>query len=291
MSTTGVRREERRRITTLSLDERVRIESRAWDAVARRRRSAGALRLDHPAPDTPIPPEYRASFPDPRPFWVGRSSARFWEYQHLAPLAGKTVLQLGGSGRHAVRFLLAGAARAVCVDPSEETLRLGADVAARYGVSGRLTFVRGIAERLPFPADTFDAVYGGSVLHHTLLGESGPEIHRVLKPGGRASFHDPLEGYALARLARTYLPYPGKGDEGVDYPLSYAAVRDFARRFRRSEWREFELFGVPVKLLLRLHRRLFDRVNQALHPLDDALVRRCPPLRRFCKGVSIRVEK
>ncbi len=105
---------------------------------------------------------------------------------------------------------------------------MGRKPAELYGVCDEIDFVHGIAERLPFQ-DFFDVVYGGSVFHHTLLDQSTQEIYRVLKPGGRTSFHEPLEGYTLARLARKYLPYPGKGDEGVDYPLTYSMVRHISR--------------------------------------------------------------
>ncbi len=46
-------------------------------------------------------------------------------------------------------------------------------------------------EKLEFPADAFDCVYGSSVLHHLHLGKALPEMLRVLKPGGAFVFTEP----------------------------------------------------------------------------------------------------
>ena len=137
------------------------------------------------------------------------------------------------------------------------------------------------------PDEFFDAVYGNAVIHHTLPHLAARDIYRVLKVGGRASFHDPLEGFDLARIARKYLPYPGKG---VDYPLTYPVLRDFISSFDEGEYRESELFGVPVEIVRRLSP-FGRRMAIATQPLDERLVRRFRFLRKYCKAVAIRVTK
>jgi SAM-dependent methyltransferase len=288
----NVLREDQTTVKTLSLGERVAIESQAWDRWALQpevQRSIPSLGGGKIHPGLEISEEMKQKFPHPLSMWVGRPSY-LWEYEHLAPMKGKTVLQLAGTATHVIKFILAGASVGFCIDPSIETLKVGRKRAEIYGASDKIYFVHGIAERLPFPDNFFDVVYGGSVLHHTLLDQSAQEIYRVLKPGGRASFHEPLEGYTLAGLARKYLPYPGKGDEGVDYPLTYSVVESYIKRFDAGQYREFELFGVPMTILVRIHKN-FRRLEKALQPLDEYLVMRHRSLRRFCKAVGIRVEK
>lgn len=46
-------------------------------------------------------------------------------------------------------------------------------------------------EELAFPENSFDCVYGSSVLHHLNLPKALPEMLRVLKPGGNFVFTEP----------------------------------------------------------------------------------------------------
>ena len=287
-----VRREDQTKVKALSLGERVAIESRAWDKWALQaevQAAISSLGSGKIHPGLEISLKMQREFPSPADIWAG-SPSYFWEYEHLAPMQRKIVLQLAGTASHVVKFILAGAAEGFCIDPSMETLKVARKRAELYQVSHKIHFVRGIAEKLPFPDNFFDVVYGGSVLHHTLLDQAGQELYRVLKPGGRASFHEPLEGYVLARFARKYLPYPGKGDEGVDYPLTYSSVESYIKMFDAGEYQESQLFGVPMTILLRTYKG-FRLLEKTLRPLDAYLVKRYRPLRRFCKTISIRVEK
>ena len=46
-------------------------------------------------------------------------------------------------------------------------------------------------EKLGFPDNSFDCVYGSSVLHHLNLEKALPEMLRVLRPGGKFVFTEP----------------------------------------------------------------------------------------------------
>ncbi|MBK8848007.1 MAG: class I SAM-dependent methyltransferase [Bacteroidetes bacterium] len=52
-------------------------------------------------------------------------------------------------------------------------------------------FIIGDAMNLDFPDNSFDVVFGSSVLHHLDMQKSMSEIYRVLKPGGRIAFAEP----------------------------------------------------------------------------------------------------
>jgi SAM-dependent methyltransferase len=70
--------------------------------------------------------------------------------------------------------------RAYGVDVSFEALTLGRTL------TGRVTFICGVAEALPFRDCSFDFVIARVSLPYTNIGRSVREIHRVLKPEGKS---------------------------------------------------------------------------------------------------------
>jgi SAM-dependent methyltransferase len=95
------------------------------------------------------------------------------------------VLEIGcGIGTDGAQFARAGADY-TGIDLTAAAVDLAR---TRFAVSGlKGEFRVSDAENLDFPTDIFDLVYSHGVLHHTPDIESAiSEIHRVLKPGGRA---------------------------------------------------------------------------------------------------------
>jgi ubiquinone/menaquinone biosynthesis C-methylase UbiE len=95
-----------------------------------------------------------------------------------------SVLDLGcGTGRHALWLADAGA-NVTAVDFSEGML---AEARRKPGAEAIRFLVHDLHQPLPFDADSFDVVVSGLVLEHLNDIENFfAEIHRVLKPGGRA---------------------------------------------------------------------------------------------------------
>ncbi|MBI4042667.1 MAG: methyltransferase domain-containing protein, partial [Deltaproteobacteria bacterium] len=62
------------------------------------------------------------------------------------------------------------------------------------------------AEKIPYPDNTFDVVAGICVLHHLNLDQVLPEIHRVLKPGGKFIFSEPNMLNPQILLQKNVLP-------------------------------------------------------------------------------------
>lgn len=104
----------------------------------------------------------------------------------LAELVGKKVLEIGpGAGGHSALFARHGA-EMTAVDL---TLARARATEAKFRLMGAESChaLQGDAEGLPFADGTFDIVYSNGVLHHTADTERAiAEVHRVLKPGGRA---------------------------------------------------------------------------------------------------------
>lgn len=71
-------------------------------------------------------------------------------------------------------------------DINQKMLERGRDKCLDRGVVKGMTFVRGNAEELPFPANTFHcATVGFGIRNVTRIGVAFKEMTRVVKPGGR----------------------------------------------------------------------------------------------------------
>lgn len=111
-----------------------------------------------------------------------------WHIPEAADFAGARglrVLEIGcGVGTDGAQFAKAGADY-TGVDLTDAAIELARKRFELTELQGK--FVVADAERLDFPDESFDVVYSHGVLHHTPdIDAAVREIHRVLKPGGRA---------------------------------------------------------------------------------------------------------
>lgn len=101
------------------------------------------------------------------------------------PLA--RVLEVGcGTGEYTRPLAARTGAMVVAVDVTPAALAL-----ARPAQGPVTRLAAADVERLPFPADRFDAAVGNAVLHHLRLERALPEIRRVVRPGGALVFAEP----------------------------------------------------------------------------------------------------
>jgi ubiquinone/menaquinone biosynthesis C-methylase UbiE len=103
----------------------------------------------------------------------------------MAAHAGRDVLEIGGGmGTDLAQFAAHGA-NVTDLDLSVGHLQLAEENFRLRGLRGR--FIHHDAESLPFSDGSFDVVYSNGVLHHTPnTVDVVREIHRVLRPGGKA---------------------------------------------------------------------------------------------------------
>ena len=134
---------------------------------------------------------YAAAYERARPEWP--AEAAHW----LVPEGAELVVELGAGTGKLTRAVAALGVRVVAVEPDPRMLA----VLRGLGLEG----VEGSAEAVPFGAGVADAVVAGSSLHWFELELALPEIHRVLRPGGRFAFgwnHRDDRHPAIARMGK-----------------------------------------------------------------------------------------
>ena len=152
---------------------------------------------------------------------------------------GERILDLGcGDAQLTVRLAATGAQ----VQGFDASPRMAAAARSR-GVS----VDEGTAESLPYPDQTFDAVFSNAALHwmrdqDAMMGQ----VHRVLKPGGRFV----AEMGALGNIAAIRVAFAAimarHGYDGRRHDLNYYPTPDaYARRLQRHGFRVDRIAVIP----------------------------------------------
>ena len=212
------------------------------------------LRYERPGADTVFPLEYA--------------------YHLLGDVRGKRVVDFGcGSGANSVHIALRGA-KLAGLDISESLIALARERLAANDVQPTARFVAGSAHDLPFQSASVDVVFGIAILHHLDLRLVAPEVHRILKPGGRAIFQEPVRNSALLQFIRNLIPYRAPDISPFERPLRDAELVEFGQSFSSMKVRAFTTPFVKLALLIPRLRRNGDW----WYAFDDRMLRRFPVL-------------
>jgi len=154
----------------------------------------------------------------------------------LGDVRDRLLLDLGcGAGENSVYFARKGA-RCVAADYSPRMVERALDLARHWKVSIEGCVVN--AMEIDCPDDTFDIVYAANLLHHVDPERALREIHRVLKPGGKACAWDPLRHNPLINVYRRMATEVRSVDE---HPLDIRIVRFIESLFAHVTWDTFWL--------------------------------------------------
>lgn len=162
-------------------------------------------------------------------------------------------------------------------------------------------FVCASMESLPFPRQSFDAVFSSSTLQYVGHKLAIAEVNRILKPHGKAVFLENLAGSPLAIFYRfmhrlkPYSPYMTPKSH-----LDFGAIGELFRPFQSGEITPYNLTTTALMPVLIAHQILARSQTIALEPTrlysalswcDNHLLNQFPSLRKRCWTVMIRAGR
>jgi len=217
--------------------------------------------------------------------WIWRALGEFKRNDDLTLYydpAGKVVLDYGCGPGYLTEYLLdRGAVHVTGIDISEGEIEQARERAREDGTADRSTHLVADAHDLEFPDDSFDLIVGDSILHHLDLKVALEEIRRVLRPGGRAVFKEPMWHNPILRMGRRLTPSARTPDE---HPLTTADWELCASIFDDFEHHEAEFLTIPLMPLnLVLPQRAQKRLARRVHSLDDRVLERRPGTRKHAR--------
>jgi len=111
-----------------------------------------------------------------------------------------------------------------CINISEKELELGKKRAASKDFP--IKFYLMDANDLTFKDESFDIVFGGAILHHLDIEKSIGHIYRVLKPGGKIIFLEPLNMNPLYKIYRNMNPKERTPDEHALVSKDFKIIKE-----------------------------------------------------------------
>jgi SAM-dependent methyltransferase len=223
-------------------------------------------------------------------FYDKSSRGRLW-----APIWATTDLKKAavldyGCGDGTFSWILSSLGAHVCgIDISPDSIRHARKVGPQSQSNGSSPrFLVCDAHQTPFKNHLFDYVVGNGALHHLDLDRAFAEIARVLKPGGKAYFMEPMYHHPLLWSLRRLTPKSHTPDEK---PLSLSDMEKAKKWFRICSHREHFLFSVCAAPAHLLGKGFALSVIARLDQLDQWVMRSRPRLREFAWLTMLEMEK
>lgn len=215
--------------------------------------------------------------------------ARYGDRDALFDPRDKVVLDYGcGRGPDTAGLIRRGARHVTGIDISEAEIDEARAAAENGGFADRTDFLVADGHATGFSDAAFDLVVGDSILHHLDLRSALEEIRRILRPGGRAVFSEPLAHNPILRIGRALTPSARTADEHPFTTADWDLCAEVFPGFHHFEREFLTIPLMPINLLLprsaqrRLARRVFS--------IDDRLLDRFPRLGKYARLTFLVLE-
>lgn len=211
-----------------------------------------------------------------------------YSYYLLGDVRGKTVLEYGcGDGLDTIVLAQRGA-KVKALDISHELISFARQRLTVNDVSADAEFVVGSAHELPFADDSVDVVFGMAILHHLDLAVSAQEVRRVLRPGGRAIFREPVRNSSFIKFIRGLIPYQAGDISPFERPLTDKELAIYAKDF--SSYRS-KAFVLPTTSLMEILTPQREQLVHNCYRTDSVMLQRLPFLTYYATQRVIELVK
>jgi SAM-dependent methyltransferase len=207
-------------------------------------------------------------------FYTVTAASKAFFRKFLIDNCGPQVLEYGcGPHTHAI-FLNPKGAAVTGIDISPVAVAQRREVARRHNLHPVYGCVMN-GEALAFADGTFDLICGTGILHHLDLNTCIPELQRVLRPGGKAIFLEPLGHNPLINAYRKMTPAMRSVDE---HPLLMSDFRMAGEHFDQVNIHYFHLTSLSAVAFRKFS--WYNGLIRFLDRFDQGLFRFLPLLRR-----------
>ncbi len=221
-----------------------------------------------------------------------KSENRAYKFFHniIGDVNGLKVLDFGcGTGWMGIALAKSGA-EVYGIDISAELIKKALQLAERERLSDKICFHEMPAEKLAFPNDYFDVIFGSAILHHTDVKIAMQNILRVLKPEGRAIFIEPMNQNILLSIWRKMTPWRRSPTEKA---LRDDDLKLIQALFPASAFHFFTFLSICTEGLLILSptNSLLRLFNDFMEYLDSILLKSLPSLGKYSAVVVMILRK
>lgn len=199
-------------------------------------------------------------------------------------IEGKKVLEYGcGNGEYLIELAQKGGIMSG-IDISPVAIELALKNAGAMNLE--IDFQVMDVESMDFEDNIFDILYGSGILHHLDIQKSLKEIHRVLAPGGKAIFWEPLGHNPFINLFRYLTPGMRTKDEHPLLVFDLLHIQQIFPNFNFSYYHLTTFFAFPF-----IRTKWFHSLVGFLNQIDQILFKFLPFFKKYGWIVLIQIKK
>lgn len=199
------------------------------------------------------------------------------EQRYLALLShqvtGKRILEYGCGEGSSAYLIAQNGGQVTGIDISDYAIEQAQQKANHLNLS--IVFKHMNAEALEFESQSFDLVCGSGIIHHLDIEKAYHEISRVLNPGGKAIFMEPLGHNPLINWYRNRTPHLRTEDE---HPLLQPDLKALYRYFGEVKLSYYFLSSLAA--IAFRNTLVFKPLLTCLHGIDRCIFAVFPFMRK-----------